>query len=331
MDFEIVDLGTITEENLIKVISKNLKTSRLMAAEIDNLRKHSTPFLSQDEENDEESAFDDSKVNDNESDEDFEDEVDYYYQLFKSYKIDDLEGDISRILPNRKKYNYERILHRMRAEVLKSIKQIKDFINSENVTLEEAELFRGDLLLERKRLEVLDRHLGPEAIDVDEVIENKLVFFPTANGNIHVFDFLESLDPSYFERFNDLFMSIKNGTFKNVKRFRNHNMLTGLSEVKAPLARVVYARLSSDVYVIISAFIKKTHVDQGYSNFLVKHCRDYRNIERLLRKNIDDEEFMRLNSEYEKELFRLLGNSVKEESTINEKRGSSYGQYFKTN
>lgn len=335
MDFDIVDLDSITEDALIATISGNIRKSRLMASEIENLKKHSLSCEQSDSEED--SVFvgaetDDDPSFDDELDDCFEDEVDYYYQLLKSYKIDELEENIGKILPSSQKYNYRRILYRMKAEVLKNIKQIKDFISSEDVSLEEAEMFKDELLLERKRLELLDRYLSMESDVYLEPTENKLVFFPTPNGNIHVFDSLESLDESYLERFYDLFMSIKNGTFKGVKRFNNHSALNGLCEVKAPLARVVYGRLSSDIYVIISAFIKKNVCDQGYKNFLVKHCRDYKNIERLLRESIGNEEFMGLSAEYEEELFRLLSGSLeKEDSTVKEKRSKAYGKYFKTN
>ena len=43
---------------------------------------------------------------------------------------------------------------------------------------------------------------------------------------------IKSIDPSFYERIKVLLDSIKNGTFKNVKRFVSNSKLKGFAEVK---------------------------------------------------------------------------------------------------
>lgn len=318
MEFEVVDLSNVTADELIHAINNNIRTAKLMSSEIAKLKASSKVKRRKDESDSSFAILEESCTTES-VDSDFEDEVDYYFQLLRSYNINNLDENIAHILPSKMNYNYKRILLRLKAEVIKKIKDIKDFIGNEHLSLEDASVFSDDLAYERKCLDLIDLYLEEKNEEELDVSENKFVFFASPSGNIHVFDSLEGIDSAFYSRFYELFQSIKNGTFKGVKRFNNNGALNGLCEVKGTLVRVIYSRLSSDCYAIITAFVKKTDKDSGYSNFLAKHCRDFKNIEDVLKSKLDDEKFMRLNKEYEDELFRMLSEKDKRKPLVKER------------
>lgn len=194
---------------------------------------------------------------------------------------------------------------------MRNIKDIKDFIAEEGLSLEEATDLRNEIALELKRLALINQNLTlqDESLETTEEAENNLIFVPTTGGNIRVLEEIEHIDPEYYERFSGLFQSIKDGTFKKVRRFRNSALTTGLCEVKDFKTRVIFKRLNSNSYAIISAFIKKTDNDKGYRNMLESRYGDYLNIEEQLRSNLDSEEFMSLQKGYEEELFRKISST----------------------
>lgn len=314
MNFKIIDLSTVTSDELIQAITSNIQTARLMSSEIEKLKASAhVRKVSYDEVLEIDTSEDESSLP---IDSDFEDEVDYYYHLLRSYTEHGVGDDISSVLPSRNNYNYRRILIRLKAEIIKKIKEIKDFIGDEHLSLEDIAVFKDDLDYERKCMELIDSQLHEENEDCVEVTDNKLIFFPSPSGNIHVLDYLEGIDSDFYSRFNELFLSIKNGTFKGAKRFNNNDALNGFCEVKGTSVRVMYSRLSSDCYAIITAFVKKTDKDQAYTNFIVKHCRDFKNIEDVLKSKLDDPEFMELNKQYEDELFRILADGEKKKPLV---------------
>ncbi len=312
MNYKILDLTTVTEGELTEAIDANIKTARMVTREVAQLRK-----VAESAQKTTSGIMDlvtCSPVTEppkEEIDIDFEDEVDYYYQELKRCPSSELATHISEFLPSRRNYNYIRILYRLKAESLRNIKDIKDFIGGEGLSLEEALEFRDELMLEEERIRLLDEQLSKKPSseteeDLSETEENNLIFFPNAFGNIRVLDDIDGIDPDYYERFLELFTSIKNGTFKNVKRFSNNSQFAGLCEVKAFKVRVAFTRLGPNSYGIVAAFIKKSDKDLGYKTFLTKQYKDYQSSEPLLKESLSNPDFMALNKEYETELFNKL-------------------------
>lgn len=323
MEFIVLDLDTATEEQIKAAIDCNNRTSRLMHSEIEKLKrvaeaakkakkKPLTPIVQETEEP--------KKVV---IDEDFENEVEYYLSQLRELTLENIEEEIETALPSRKHYQYERILNRLKLEALRSIKDIKDLLAEEGLTIEEISAFQDEYNLEIKKIELIDKALKPqeETLERETPKENNLIFVPTTGGDIRILDEIDSIPLEYHERFAGLFQSIKDGTFKNVQRFARNSELAGLCEVKDFKVRVLFVRLNRDSYAVISAFIKKSDNDKAYRASLVKKYFDYQLVEDRLRKNLDNREFMSLNKTYEAELFRKLSPSSEKTTPLVKKKG----------
>ena len=328
MEYIVLDLNTATEEQLKAANGCNSRTARLMSSEISKLRRVAEVTKkagqSSKEEPIEKTAVEEPKVT--EIDEDFENEVEYYYSALKELKLEELEEKISAALPSRQNYQYKRILYRIKAEEMRNIKEIKDIIAEEGMSLEEVIEFKDELILIQERLRLIDSQLSKEQ-EQEECIttkkKNNLIFVPTPGGNIRVLDEIEHMPPEYYDRFYGLFQSIKNGTFKNVRRFVRNSEQAGLCEVKDFQVRVLFVRLNEASYAVISAFIKKTDKDLAHRGSTIKKYTDYQAVEKKLVENLDNEEFMKLNQQYEEELFEKLSPKEKASGTLKKKRGEA--------
>ena len=112
--------------------------------------------------------------------------------------------------------------------------------------------------------------------------------------------------------FKKLFDSIKDGTFKNVKRYNNNkNYLTSsVAEVKDFKIRVVFDRISKNDYALITAFIKKSDNDRGYRNSLDLKIINYLKQKDRLKELINDDEYMKEQVLLEKELYSCFTSAT---------------------
>lgn len=312
MEYIVLDLNQVTEDQLRAAIDCNSRTYHLMTSEIAKLKKVSDMARSEISIEDE-LTNSPSQLEDTTSvDEDFENEVEYYYSAIKELSLDNLEEQMLDSLPSRKNYQYQRILLRIKAEIMRNIKDLKDFLREEKISLVDALELKDEFLLEKEKISIIDQQLRAKQLGLEEETiseENNLIFVPTTGGNIRVLEEIDRIDPEYYDRFNGLFQSIKDGTFKNVKRFSRNSDLAGLCEVKDFKTRVVFKRLNKNTYAIISAFIKKADSDKGYRNMLSSRYKDYQSMEQSLIENSGKEEFIDLNHQYEEELFTRLGQT----------------------
>lgn len=313
MEFIVLDLTTATEEQIKAAIDCNNRTSRLMQSEIDKLRrvaetvkKSKKTIIIQVEPQEE-------KKETEIIDEDFENEVEYYLSQLKELKNSNIEDEFETSIPSRMHYQYERILTRLKLESIRLIKEIKDLLAEEGLSLEDMNAFKEELDLELKKIELINKALEPvkEEEQASTKKDNKLIFVPTSGGDIRVLDEIDSIPYEYYDRFLGLFQSIKDGTFKNVQRFTGNNELNGLCEVKDFKVRVIFVRLTKDSYAIISAFTKKSDNDKAYRAAVIKKYNDFQIAESSLRKNIQNEEFLELHKTYETELFEKLSPTTK--------------------
>ena len=325
MKFQVIDINQVLDvEQLLDVINANAKVANFYRGEISKMKiaaEHAIHSPSQvlDTETYYEELDDFIESPDEKSD--FEEEIEYYLTQLRELTSDNIEEKINEVLPVRKNNNYKKIILRLKLESLKNIKDLEEMI-SECILLEspdEVESFRQEILSERKIISLLDTALLPQPAtekEEDEQEENNLIFVPTTGGNIRVLDEIDHIPEEYYEGFQELFKSIKEGTFKNVKRFKNHNTIAGISEVKDFKIRVVFTRLNKNSYAIISAFMKKHQNDKAYNEALKSKIGDYRAITETLKKNLQDEEFMALQRQYEEELFRKLGSEITPPKTL---------------
>lgn len=245
-----------------------------------------------------------------EDNDDFEKEVEYYLSDFMSLESYDKES-IEDVLPSRSNYNYEKIVLRIMAEITHDIRDINEIIHSDDYPIDWQELveYKEELLsLTNKRNTLKEILLFKEDEVVDEK-KNKLIFLPIkGTDEYRIFDELKYIPQEEYEGFLELFESIKNGTFKNARRFTNNVDLNGALEVKGHQIRVVYKRLSKDCYGIVSMFMKKTQNSTEYRATLINRYSEYKSIEKELKENIKDPDFILKNQEIEDKLFSELTN-----------------------
>lgn len=259
LEYKSLDINQASEDEITTIIKENNRTYKLMLAEIKSLKEAAQKNTKSQHQSTisitTEKLFPPEELKDT----DFENEVDYYYALIKELGEENLEEKLIEILPSRKNYHYEKILFRIRAEIMRNIKGIKDLFNEEGISLEETPAFKDEVTLELKKLDIIIKEQQTKETLSEEYIDknNNLILAPTTGGNIRILDEIEKIDTEYYERFYKLLNSIKDGTFKNVRRFLNYDDLAGLCEVKDFKVRVLFKRLDKNSYAIISAFVKK--------------------------------------------------------------------------
>ena len=310
MAFKFIDISDLTEGQLIEVIEENAKTAAFTREEIKKLKaaakpKTATPSIIIDNSKTEEQPAVDRS--------DFEDEVEYYYSQVKEITSATISEKLHLCVPKRTNKNFEKIILRLKLESLRNIREINEVIReySSVEDPEEMQMFKDEILYEQQKIAFYDNLLSPEKEEVEEIEEeettNRMIFVPTNGGNIRILDEIDHIPDTFYDLFLELFLSIKDGSFKNVKRFTNNAALTGLVEVKNPQSRVVFARLNENTYAIITAFVKKTQKDKGYLDSLKNKAADYKTISEILKRNLSNPEFLELHQQYEDELFRKLG------------------------
>ena len=226
-------------------------------------------------------------------------------------------GVIKNTSEGKKTYRYKYIILRLIAESLKEIKEINELISSETFSSEELIDLRSVILLEKKKISILKEHLKhKDEVETEEEVNNEIILVPSLTGNVKLIEDLEHIHPSNYEAFLELIESIKNGTFKGVKRFTNNMRFAGISEVRGFQVRIAFARIGKNKYALITAFTKKCDNDKGYRDSLTQKLSDYRLQEDKLKALAEDEEFLRENELNVERLYALLGKV--EESTLKE-------------
>ena len=319
MKIELIDINMITEEDLIKTMDNNIKTYKLMKSEIIRLNKaknsikmtnYASPIISI-----KNNSFEENIKNNK----DFEEEFGYYQEELNKLKHSELKDNINNILPVKKNKKFNKLTLRLKAECLKNIKEIKELISEEEyMSLSDLKSFKEEIQFEEEKIQLIDEYVNQnQSQNVKENHTNNLIFVPTSGGNIRVIDDIEHIDMEYYEKFIGLFDSIKDGSFKNVKRFnKNNNETSGVAEVKDFKVRVVFDRIDKNSYAIITAFTKKSDNDKGYIEPLKKKIAEYRNYEDILKSKVKDSKFIKMQQNYEQELYNIL-----EKDIIFKKRG----------
>ena len=314
MEIRILDPNSSLDE-MIEVIEDNIHTTTLTREEISKLKLQSKRTKRQDiviqpkkKEITEKEPY---------CDIDFEEEMEYYLTDYKSLREDNLEEDLLSILPSKKTYRYKDIILRLIAESLKEIKEVNELISRDNFNNEELADLRSVILLEKKKISILKEHLKhKDEVETEEEINNEIILVPSLTGNVKLIEDLEHIHPSNYEAFLELVESIKNGTFKGVKRFTNNVRFAGISEVRGFQVRIAFARIGKNKYALITAFTKKCDNDKGYRDSLTQKLSDYRLQEEKLKALADNEEFLRENELNVGRLYNLLGKV--EEPTLKE-------------
>lgn len=221
-------------------------------------------------------------------------------------------------LPKKDDYNFEIIVKRVIAEITRDISDIDIYISQDIDLLDKEDLkeLRDLALSYDNKREIVKELLyaSQDEIEEDDKGDNTLIFVPIKGSDkIRVFEDLKSIPVEEYEKFIELFESIKNGTFKNKRRFYNNSSLDGALEVKGKQVRVVYKRLDKNKYAIITMFMKKTQNSNGYRSALKTRYSEYKELESSLKEKCNDVNFILKNEELYGELMSKLSNDRSKE------------------
>mgnify|MGYP004504703797 FL=1 len=311
MDFvKVTDDKNIND--LLVAINQNLRTTNYMQKEMQKRNTSQSVFVSN--FSDEEPLIEETMpfVPEQESNQ-FENDILYYMSELSSLKTDSSKEEIKEVLPNKNDYDYEKVLLRLMAELVRENNDMSILSAEEGVSLEEKEFLTFEIEENLRRKNILRELVTEKEKEEENEIheENKLVFMPTQSGNPCVISELKHIDSEYYESFASLFESIITGKFKNLRKFSPNSATAGLFEVKDFAIRVILSRLGPREYCVISAFTKKTDSNKDYQEQINLRASNFRKLEASLKENIKNDEFMRLQETYQEELFNMLGRESK--------------------
>lgn len=296
----------IDEEELIKALKSNCKTASILRKEINKIEKEN-------EEN-ETMIFDEnilSTITPEVADEE-NFEYEYYYSEIKKIERDKSENEIDKIinenLPSLENPNYDKIINRIKSEILSEIIELNNLLLLSGDDIKLQEEIKEMINVEKFKFSIINK--GIESKDIKkEKINNNLVFLKTESDNTYCLRDLNGIKREYYKSFKDLLMSIKNGTFKNVKRLTTTNSkLNSISEVRGFKTRVIFDRIDSKTYIILMCAVKKSDFDLGYQNLLEGRCFKYRCFKNTIFEKKDEDEFIKENMKIEEQLFLKLSN-----------------------
>lgn len=302
-----------SEEETKKLIQELEELERNIDQKKESIKKlqvvSSTPKVMSIETQRLEEQEDDEIIEDN-----FLEEFNFFLENYRMLRENFEPEEFLYVLPSKKHKDYKNIILRL---YLESKKEIHELLMMKDSTTDEEEKEEIDRLIEheKRKCELLKERLYKKEVETDLEEEkdlNEIILVPTISGNIRVLEEIEHIKDEYYEGFKELIDSIVDGTFKNVKVFTNDRYLVGISEVKLFKIRVVFTRLSSNKYALITAFTKKSDNDKLYGESLRSKVFDYRKMEKRIKELIEDEEFLKLNGQYVEELYNVLNKKEKD-------------------
>lgn len=316
MLFSTIDFNdTVTK--ITSTIDANCARASVTRREIDKLKKQN---INNGEERKLEIFETDEIVEEKESvDEEFEDEIDFYLNDYLYINDNFPMDELIKVLPSKNNYRFNDIIMRLYAESLKAMNEYRILSKDESNSKEDLDVIVKALVSEKRKMSYLLEIINHKDEIKEKDNKNKLFLIPNSTGSVKILDDLRSEDASFYPAFLELINSIEDGSFKNVKRFKNNNDLIGVCEVKGYQVRVVFVRIDKDTYGLITALVKKQDNDKNYRNFLRNRISEYRKVCPNLKNYISDEKIMEENSDNLVELYNILG--VTKENGIEKKKG----------
>lgn len=224
----------------------------------------------------------------------------YYSNLIKDFSNSNESTDGVKIviknLPSIENKNYQNIINRIKIEILKEIYELEE-LKVEETDLEFIKEVEKEQEYKKGIIDWIDYALTQgqkEMLEHGITLNNKLIFLKTTFGSIYVENDLYG-NEEYFESFRELLISIENGTLKHVKQFEGNSKLKGVSEVKGFKTRILFERLSENIYIVLGAFIKKSDKAKDYINSLVNRIDFYRKAKPFIELELSNPNYLEEN------------------------------------
>lgn len=231
--------------------------------------------------------------------------------LNKVLKTDNLDEIIS-FLPQRDNPNFDNILSVLLIRLYKAYVETLNFINSQKDRQSFAEAFSSDLDMISSKMEIILEY-KENVVECDILNSgnnNRIMFLKNSSGMPVIFQNLKGYE-EYYDIFLDLLNSIVDGTFKNLRMFFKYGKLVNMYEVKYYEARILFARLKDNTYVILSGFMKKCVTDLRHRNLIENTSQTYQNQKDNLLNYLNDDEYMQKEQMYLEQLNNMLVEKAK--------------------
>ena len=219
--------------------------------------------------------------------------------------------DIINILPPKSNGYFKDLVYRLQAELLKEISDFSSFDISD-LSKEDLEDCLELINTNKKKISLLKEALNYE--DKNNIEEecslNKLVLVPTASGNIRILDDLKKIPSESYSAILDLIKTIEKGEFQGLKKLTNNGNVESIYEVKGITARVLFSRISSNHYALITCFLKKVTFDNYYNSVITNASNLFKRNQEFLKENLSNKEFMKENDLNIEEMYRILGDDT---------------------
>ena len=311
MDFLKIE-EDFNRKDMIRVLEENIRIAEIKKKEI----KEYLEEIEKEErvEQTEKEEIIEIKTPKEENDE-FEDEIDYYLGDYKSISNISKET-LKEILPQKNHYEYERILYRLMLESIKEIKEIEEFIEEETDKESLIEM-RHLVENEKEKIRILKELLKEEEKEEEIEKKNKIFLAPTLSGRIRIQEDLKALPQETYPGFIELIESIKNGTFKGVKRLINDlNLDLPISEVRGDGIRILFTRMDKNTYILVTAFQKKTMSSKGYHEMIKSRIQSYKQVLEEFKYLLEEESYQEEQEKEVEELFQTLKREEKKEEKV---------------
>ena len=302
-----INTDTITDDDeLLEALKHNSRVSSSMKQEIKEMEKLDEANKNMKFETKRNYTLEDEYEEEQDEDSDYL----YYYEPIKEVQENITNEDLNQVikenLPSKNNPNCFKIISRMMAEILKEIMEYEE-IKSDSIGEEEIIEETQKLIdLDKRKINFI-RSTKEKETSEEEVKENNLYFLKTTSGNIYCLNDLDKIKNEYYESFEELFKSIKDGTFKRAKRLNsNNNKTSSLSEVRGFKTRVLFDKLDENTYIIIMCAVKKCDYDNGYKKSIETRSLTYRAMKPKLISQKDSKEYKDENKDIEKKLFLKL-------------------------
>lgn len=324
MKYQFITLTTDLELcEMESACIENTKTINMLSKEVTSLKK----IVNQKENANnsvESSNISTETLEEFDEEENLISEIEFYYLNIKELENldeNELSQKLKSVLPSVKNTNYQMIIYGINSLIIKEINEMRFFVETEkdNLTKEELKQFKDEIIKMQKLIYLINdaKNIKDETVenDTQEQHLNNLVFMETSSGNIYAVEDLDEkkIPKEYHEGFYELFKSIQDGTFKNVRFLNSTNReVAGIAEVKAFKKRIIFDRINHDTYAIIAVLPKKSDKDKGYMDKLKNRIAIYRVREKSIKEKVKDENYIKEHQEILETIFQMLKSNETE-------------------
>jgi len=288
------------KEVLVKVYEHNKKVQK---QEINKSNKLLEISLIQDEEE----IIEFSKPKEKKNPEPLKMDVSEYLNEIKKAENED---EIIELLPKREDLQFDNILSMIIINLYKEKVEILNFIHSQQNMNEVQSMFQEDIDDIDSKIEYILDYKNYEEENEYEEKDNKIIFLKNSFNEPIVFNNLSGYE-EYYDSFLELIDRIKKGKFKKMRNFTNNNKIVDIMEVKGFKTRILFARITDDIYVVLAAFVKKCDTNLRHRHFIENISSKYQVQKNVLLNNLENPNFMIEEDKYYQQLITMLSEKKK--------------------